>query len=67
MRPAKMHDNEADIAETLVDRLIATELPERSLTVSLVALPCYYLTNPVLAGIPRYAIEQTPADFKREA
>lgn len=37
-----------------------------ALSVSLIALPYYYVTNPTLAGISRYAIEQVLADYARE-
>ena len=37
-----------------------------ALSVSLIALPYYHVTNPTLAGISRYAIEQVLADHVQE-
>jgi aminoglycoside phosphotransferase (APT) family kinase protein len=38
-----------------------------ALSVSIVALPYYHITNPVLAGISRHAIEEVLADHRRGA
>lgn len=36
-----------------------------ALSIALIALPYYYITNPVLAGISRYAIAEVLADHQR--
>jgi aminoglycoside phosphotransferase (APT) family kinase protein len=38
-----------------------------ALSVSLIALPYYHITNPVLADISRYAINEVLADHRRNA
>jgi len=38
-----------------------------ALSVALIALPYYYVTNPVLAGISRYAIAEVLSDHQRDA
>jgi hypothetical protein len=37
--------------------------PGRALSVGLIALPYYHITNPVLAAISRRAIDEVIADF----